>query len=578
MFSGIRKIYSFAGKNKSYIIKTAVFGVLEAFFHALQLGALLLVLQALVNQQITTKTVWMSLGIMVISILGKMVFGYKTQISRNTCGYQTGADKRIEIGDRIKYMPMGYFNENSLGNITARLTTTMFDFENIAPLTIDKVLTGMIHAAMITIWLFICDIRIGGITLLGMLVFALVNKMLQKKTVSVAPKRQEAQRKLAEASIEFIQGMGVVKAFGMAAGAGKKMEKAIADSRDHNIKVEKTFVPPIAMQQLVLRLFSGAVVFASIFFYLNGTLELSYCLMFIVASFFMYGQLETAGSMSSLMRTMEDSIDKIRELEEVPLMDVDGKTIQPDGFGIQCSSVDFSYEKKQILHDINITIPENTTTAIVGPSGSGKTTICHLISRFWDVDSGSITIGGHNVKEYSLDSLLSNISMVFQNVYLFHDTVENNIRFGNPSATREQVIKAAKKAQCHDFIQALPNGYDTMIGEGGDSISGGEKQRISIARALLKDAPIIILDEATANVDPENEERLQQAIEELTKNKTIIMIAHRLKTVRNAAQILVMDEGRVVQRGTHKELIGVEGIYKNFVGGRKEAIGWKVVN
>ncbi|MGL6200957.1 MAG: ABC transporter ATP-binding protein [Lachnospiraceae bacterium] len=578
MFSGLRKIYKFVGKNKSYIIKTAVFGVFEAFFHALQLGALLLLLQALVERQITSAIIWMTFGIMVVSILGKIIFGYKTQISRNTCGYQTGADKRIEIGDRIKYMPMGYFNENSMGNITTRLTTTMFDFENIVPLTIDKVLTGMVHALIITIWLFVCDYRIGCIALVGIILFALVNRMLQNKAAAVGPQRQQAQMHLSEAVLEFIQGMGVVKAFGMAAGAGKKIEKAVADSRDKNIQVEMTFVPMIALQQLVLRVFSVLMVLASIYFYLNGTLSLSYCLMFIVASFFMYSQLETAGSISSLMRSMEDSIARIRELEEVPLMDVEGKALTPADAGISCSGVDFSYEEKQILHNVNIEIPENTTTAIVGPSGSGKTTICHLISRFWDVDSGNIKVGGYDVRAYSLDSLLENISMVFQHVYLFNDTVENNIKFGNPQATHEQVEEAARKAQCHDFIEALPQGYDTVIGEAGDSISGGEKQRISIARALIKDAPIIILDEATANVDPENEERLQQAIEALTRNKTIIMIAHRLKTVRNARQIIVMDEGKIVQQGTHDELMQADGIYKKFVGGRKEAIGWKVVN
>lgn len=578
MFSGLSKIYKFVGNNKSYIIKTAVFGVFEAFFHALQLGALLLLLQALVERQITSSIIWMTFGIMVISILGKIIFGYKTQISRNTCGYQTGADKRIEIGDRIKYMPMGYFNENSMGNITTRLTTTMFDFENIVPLTIDKVLTGMVHALIITIWMFVYDYRIGCLALVGIILFALVNRMLQNKAAAVGPQGQQAQMHLSEAVLEFIQGMGVVKAFGMAAGAGKKIEKAVADSRDKNIQVEMTFVPMIALQQLVLRVFSVLMVLASIYFYLNGTLSLSYCLMFIVASFFMYSQLETAGSISSLMRSMEDSIARIRELEEVPLIDVEGKALTPADAGISCSGVDFSYEEKQILHDVNIEIPENTTTAIVGPSGSGKTTICHLISRFWDVDRGNIKVGGYDVRAYSLDSLLANISMVFQHVYLFNDTVENNIKFGNPQATHEQVVEAARKAQCHDFIEALPQGYDTMIGEAGDSISGGEKQRISIARALLKDAPIIILDEATANVDPENEERLQQAIEALTRNKTIIMIAHRLKTVRNARQIIVMDEGKIVQRGTHDELMQTDGIYKKFVGGRKEAIGWKVVN
>ena len=238
--------------------------------------------------------------------------------------------------------------------------------------------------------------------------------------------------------------------------------------------------------------------------------------------------------------------------------------------------MDFGYDSRQVLHDVSLTIPDKTTTAIVGPSGSGKSTLCSLMARFWDVDSGSVKIGGVDVRDYTLESLMDQISMVFQNVYLFADTIENNIKFGCPDATHEQVVEAARKACCDDFIEALPDGYNTVIGEGGASLSGGEKQRISIARAMLKDAPIVILDEATANVDPENEDRLQKAIEALTRDKTIIMIAHRLKTVRHADQILVVDHGRIVQQGTHEQLIGQPGIYAAFVGGRKQAEGWKL--
>ena len=257
-------------------------------------------------------------------------------------------------------------------------------------------------------------------------------------------------------------------------------------------------------------------------------------------------------------------------------MDENGEAISPERHDIELKQVHFSYGNKEILNGISFKIPDKTTTAIIGPSGSGKTTICNLIARFWDADSGSVKIGGRNIKDYTLESLMDQISMVFQNVYLFADTVENNIKFGKLEATHEEVVEAAKKACCDDFIESLPAGYQTVIGEGGASLSGGEKQRISIARAILKDAPIIIFDEVTANVDPENEDRLQKAIEELTKDKTIIMIAHRLKTVRNADQILVVDHGKIVQKGVHDELIHEQGIYVDFVSGRREAIGWKI--
>ncbi len=244
--------------------------------------------------------------------------------------------------------------------------------------------------------------------------------------------------------------------------------------------------------------------------------------------------------------------------------------------GIVFDHVNFSYEDKPILRDISVTLPNQTSTAIVGPSGSGKTTFCNLVARFWDVDSGSVKIGGTDVRDYTLESLMDQISMVFQTVYLFADTIENNIKFGCPNATHEQVVEAAKKACCDDFIEALPDGYNTVIGEGGASLSDGEKQRISIARAMLKDAPIIILDEVTANVAPENEDRLQKAIEALTRNKTILMIAHRLKTVRSADQILVLDGGKIVQQGKHEDLIAQPGIYADFVGGKQESASWKL--
>lgn len=264
------------------------------------------------------------------------------------------------------------------------------------------------------------------------------------------------------------------------------------------------------------------------------------------------------------------------DILKLPTMDISGAELEPECHDLRAEEICFSYDKKPIINGITLDIPERTTTAIVGPSGGGKTTLCHLLSRFWDVDAGIVTLSGHDVREYSMDSLMQNFSFVFQNVYLFHDTVANNIRFGQPDAPMEKVMEAAKKARCHDFIMKLPQGYETVIGEAGGTLSGGERQRLSIARAVMKDAPIIILDEATANVDPENEKDLMEAIGELTHEKTVIMIAHRLKTVRHADQILVVDKGQIVQRGTHDELMKQDGIYRHFITGREKAVGWKL--
>ena len=237
----------------------------------------------------------------------------------------------------------------------------------------------------------------------------------------------------------------------------------------------------------------------------------------------------------------------------------------PERFDVALSHVSFGYGGREVLHDVSFTAPQGTTTAIVGPSGSGKSTICNLVARFYDVNAGSVSVGGHDVREFTCESLLRNISMVFQTVYLFHDTVENNIKFGCPDATHEQVVAAAKAA-C----------YDTVIGEGGSTLSGGEKQRISIARAMLKNAPIVILDEATASVDPENEHLIQQALSALTKGKTILTIAHRLATIQSADQILVVEDGRIVQRGTHDELMAQGGLYRRFIEIREQAEGWRL--
>ena len=334
--------------------------------------------------------------------------------------------------------------------------------------------------------------------------------------------------------------------------------------------------PYTAVQEAVLQIASVAMMAAAVALWIGGSLTLPDALMAVVVSFLVFSQVKLFGMGVSMLRLAGAAIDRTVETEQMPRLDEKGKAVSPQRHDIVFDHVNFSYEPKPILRDVSVTLPDKTTTAIVGPSGSGKTTFCNLVARFWDVDSGSVRIGGTDVRDYTLASLMDQISMVFQNVYLFADTIENNIKFGCPEATHAQVVEAARKACCDDFISTLPEGYDTVIGEGGASLSGGEKQRISIARAMLKDAPIIILDEATANVDPENEDRLQKAIEALTHEKTVLMIAHRLKTVRGADQILVLDGGRIVQQGRHEELLAQSGIYADFVGGRKETAGWKL--
>lgn len=575
MIKTLSKIYQFSGKMQGTMKKAILFSVLHSLFDMMSFGALAMVFSGLTDG-FTTSMIWMIFGITLASMLLKIYCSYISDFGKVQIGYFMCAEKRIHIGDRMKYMPMGYFNDHNLGNLTSVVTTTMGDIENNASMVLTNILGGYIHAAIITIVMLCIDWRIGLTILCGILLFTWCIGRLQKKSETVSPQRQQAQEALVSNVLEYVQGMLIVKSFNLGQNSNSKMRQAILDSKDKNLKLERTFVPYNMLQQIILYGTSILVIAEGLYFYLNGTMALSICLLMTVASFMLFGQLQSAGNTSALLRLLDVSIDKVNEIDNTPVMDEHGKPINPPNYNIVFDDVSFSYGEHKILDHVSLSIPEKTVTAIVGPSGAGKSTLCNLIARFWDVDDGKITIGGIDVRDYTLDSLLTNISEVFQKVYLFADTIENNIKFGNPAASHNEVVKAAQKACCHDFIMSLPDGYDTVIGEGGATLSGGEKQRISIARAILKDAPIIILDEATSSVDPENENLLMGAISELTKNKTVIMIAHRLKTVRNADQIFVLSGGHIVQTGKHEDLIRQPGIYADFIGIRKKAIGWKL--
>lgn len=572
----LQTFFQFAGKYKKKFKIGIFFSLLNSLFQGLQIFALFVVLKALVENNLTPSTAYTSLGIMLISVIGGVFTTDKAQRSEYYASFDMCADKRIAIGERMKYMPMGFFSKNNLGEITAALTTTMSDIQNIAGAVVEKTVHGIIHALIVTLFILIFDYRIGLIILGGIGIFYLINVAMQKKSDKISANRVKAQTKLVGAVLEYILGMSVVKAYNMDADANKAINKTIKECEKQNFGLELAFFPYMMFQGLALKMTSAIIIITSIALYLGQVMPLHNCLLIVVASFIIFGELEVGGNMSALLRMVDVGIKKVEEINQSPIMDEHGTKITPDNLSIEAKNISFSYSDRKIIDDISFSIPFGSTTAIVGPSGGGKTTVCKLIARFWDVDKGAIKLGGKDIKDYKLDSLLSNISIVFQDVYLFNDTIENNIKFGNSLATIAQVVSAAKEAQCHDFISALPNGYETLIGEAGATISGGEKQRISIARAILKGASIVILDEATANVDPENEELLQMAIKRLTQDKTVIMIAHRIRTVMHADQILVIDKGKVAQRGTHDQLENIDGIYKDFIDVKNKAIGWKL--
>ena len=574
MFGILKKIYGFSSQRQKLLKKSIAVALLGAVFSAVQFGALMLTLDILLAG--ADCGIWPVLGLLAASAAGKVLCFYHSTNLETETGYHMVADKRVQIGDRLRYIPMGYFNENSLGNITAVVTTTLGDVENNAARCLVMVIGGFLNTAVLCLSLTAAEWRLGLISIAGILCYLAVTELSQRALAKTGPARQYAQMDLVEAVLEYVQGMSVVKSYNLERDGDQTVSKTVDESCRRALALEKSVVPWSAARQITVQLFSAAMAVCALVFYSGGTLTLSRCLLMLIVSFMIYSELESAGNMSDNLQMLGASMDKANSVDETPTMDIEGQELKAADGSIDFEDVSFSYGDRKILDHISLSIPSGTTAAVVGPSGGGKTTLCNLIARFWDVQEGRICVGGHDVREYKLDSLMKNISMVFQNVYLFNDTVENNIKFGKQDATHDQVVAAAKAACCHDFIMALPDGYDTVLGEGGGTLSGGEKQRISIARAMLKDAPIILLDEATASVDPENEAELQAAIEALTRSKTIVMIAHRLKTVEKADQILVLDGGHIVQRGTHEELQDQPGLYADFISARKEAAGWKL--
>lgn len=579
MFEVLSKFFRFSGReNSSKFQRSIVLGLIEALASAMRIPAIMYILMGIIDKQPLGRYIAGSLGIMAVSIVISVFCKMRSTVLQTEGGYDACAFKRIEIAEHLRYLPMGYFNANSIGEISSVTTNTMESLGDVATRVVMLTTQGILETAMIVLMILLFDWRIGLISAAGVVVFFGINSIMQKAGKKESERKVDCDTELVSQIMEYIQGISEVKSYNLIGTQTKRLNDANDACMKTNIKMELVFVPYHFLQNTVTKIIGAVIIGCSAYFYICGTMSVLYAIGMTISAFLLYSSLETAGNFSSLLHVVNVCVDKANAILALDTMDIDGRDVKPQNHDIALSNVTFSYDKRKIIDDISLSIPEKTTTAIVGPSGGGKSTLCNLIARFWDVDSGAVTLGGVNVKDYSMDSLMSNFAFVFQTVYLFADTIENNIKFGRPEATHEEVVKAAKKACCHEFISKLPDGYNTVIGEGGATLSGGEKQRISIARAIMKDAPVIILDEATANVDPENEKELIEAVDALTKEKTIIMIAHRLKTVRHADQIVVVDQGQIVQKGTHEELTQQEGIYRRFVNSREQAVSWKIAH
>lgn len=577
MFGVLKKFFLFSGKENSRKFKRSiVISLIDALASALKIPAIMCVLMGVIEGKDFGKYILGSIAIMAVSIIVGILCKMSSTMLQTEGGYTTAAFKRIEMAEHLRYVPMGYFNSNSIGEIASVTTNTMENLGDVATRVVMLTTQGLLETSMIILMILLCDWRIALVSLVGVAIFLVINTVMQNAGKQASSAKVDCDTELINQIMEYIQGISEVKSYNLIGKQTKRLNAANEACVKANVKMELVYVPYHFLQSVVTKLTGAAIIGISAYFYINGSMSVLYAVGMSIAAFMLYGSLETMGTFSSLIHVVSVCVDKANAVLGLDTMDIDGKELNPENHDIKVKNIEFSYDKRKIIDGISLSIPEKTTTAIVGPSGGGKTTLCNLIARFWDVDSGEITLGGTNVKDYSMNSLMNNFSFVFQNVYLFADTIENNIKFGRPEATHEEVVEAAKKACCHDFISKLPDGYNTVIGEGGATLSGGEKQRISIARAIMKDSPIIILDEATANVDPENEKELTLAVDALTKEKTIIMIAHRLKTVRHADQIVVVDQGRIAQKGTHEELMKQDGIYRRFVDSRELAVSWKI--
>lgn len=581
MFGIIKRIIKWSGERKKRLYAGFIYSFFNTMFTAMSImGAaygLNLILEDM-KGKITLTSDWAlyMLIFMSLTVAGRFLFAYLRATAQESIGYEVTAEERIVIGDILKRVSLGFFSKKNAGEIASAVTTDLSFFEMLGMKMIDVVVNGYISAFTIVLCIAFYNVWIALIAAGGILFSALFLKMLRKKSRENAPVHQRAQDGMIAATIEYIRGMPVVKAFKQDGVSIEGIRRAYQASRDINIKIEKNYVPYNCLHLFALKTASVGIVLASALMAAKGSMDIPTMLMMVIFSFVIFGHVEAVNGATHTLEIIDATLDKLEGIENAQFIDKDGKDVQLSSYDIEFKDVTFAYEKRNVLNHVSFSLPSNTTTAIIGPSGSGKSTICSLIARFYDVDQGSVSVGGVDVRDMTCDSLLKNISMVFQKVYLFHDTILNNIRFGKPGAGFDEVVEAAKKACCHDFIMELPDGYETMIGDGGSTLSGGEKQRISIARAMLKDAPIVILDEATASVDPENEHAIQQAISALVHGKTIIIIAHRLATIQSADQILVVDEGKIVQRGTHEELIGQDGVYRRFLRIRETAEGWSI--
>ena len=517
------------------------------------------------------ENICLYLGIgLVLCIAVEAVFEHITNVLQSATGYEVFADMRMRLGDHLRKLPMGYFTEGNMGKISTVLCTDMVFIEECCMSVLSELVTFMISQGLMTLMMFVMDIRLGISALTVVLAFVIVGNCMMKTTLAHSKTKQEGSESLTEEVLAFAEGIGIIKSFNMLGEKSKSLSAEFDKSCRESIDFEKSYGPWARALCLTYGIGTSFILAIAGLLYAKGEMASDYMVGMVLFLFDLFISIESYYGQITRLTVTAASLDRIEEVFEAEeLHDFADIALSKDAGGndslVEYSDVSFGYTGKNVLNHVSFTMKKGEMTALVGPSGGGKSTIASLLARFWDIKEGTIKVDGKDIKNVSLGSLMDKISMVFQRVYLFKDTIYNNIVIGRPDATREEVIEAAKKARCYDLIMSFPEGFDTVIGEGGASLSGGEKQRLSIARCILKDSPIVILDEATASVDADNECAIQEAISELCKNKTLLVIAHRLKTIRDADQILVISDGKIIERGNHEKLMEKDGVYAHMV-------------